>query len=304
MRWTPDVSSGDWLHERVDDPWRGTIHDFAPRGFAAYARVLHPVWRDGETERVTWADVATAFGTTMHPLAQWHRLVHAEDPYATGRAVDADGRRYDAPQQGRLDAETLATVVGHGIAHTAAPDDAGIAIWEGWGGVLGFYGETPARTILTAAFDDADAADVEYVSIRARHQAMLERSIPDPFNNVFRKPTWQPGILADEVSRGARLSLPGRDHVLFRGALAELADPAWPERVPWTDRDAPQWTASPSIVWPDDRAWVLVTEVDVDSTIVGGSAELVDALLNDPRIEALPLPPDASLSWDADRVNA
>ena len=94
---------------------------------------------------------------------------------------------------------------------------------------------------------------------------------------MFRKPTWQPGILSDEISRGARLSLPNRDHVLFRGGVSELADPAWVLGAPWRDTEleeqgfAPE-AESPSLVWPDDRAWVLVTEVDYDSTIVGGTS--------------------------------
>ena len=56
-------------------------------------------------------------------------------------------------------------------------------------------------------------------------------------------------------------------------------------------------------IWPDDRAWVLVTEVDYDSTIVGGTPELVRALCADPRLEALPIREGADLTWDADEVN-
>ena len=41
MEWTAGVDAGNWIRERVDDPWRGTIHDVVPRGFAAYARVPH-----------------------------------------------------------------------------------------------------------------------------------------------------------------------------------------------------------------------------------------------------------------------
>jgi hypothetical protein len=305
MEWSAGTDAGDWLRGRIDDPWRGTMHDVVPRGFAAYARILHPASRDTAdgSEPVTWADTAAAFGTTLHPLAQWHRLVGADAPHLP--AEDAGGRAYREPEEGRLDPDALAAVVAHGAAHTSTPDDAWIALWEGWGGVLGFFGTTPARTVLSLAFDE-DAPgdrDADDDALRARHAEMLARSIPDPVNNVFRRPVWQPGILPDDVSRGPRLELPGRSHVLYRGALAELADPAWAERVPWAE-GTPAWTASPSIVWPADRAWALVTEVDYDSTVVGGDAALVAALVADPRIEAVPLPAEASLSWDADRVNA
>ena len=78
--------------------------------------------------------------------------------------------------------------------------------------------------------------------------------------------------------------------------------------MPWRDRErearaSPPSAHCPSLVWPDDRAWVLVTEVDYDSTIVGGSSELIRALVADPRLEALPIREGADLTWDADEVN-
>ena len=48
---------------------------------------------------------------------------------------------------------------------------------------------------------------------------------------------------------------------------------------------------------------MLVTEVDYDSTIVGGTPELIRALCADPRLEALPIREGADLAWDADEVN-
>ncbi len=96
--------------------------------------------------------------------------------------------------------------------------------------------------------------------------------------------------------------------MLFRGGVSELADPDWESRVPWQDpelavRGFAQTAHCPSLVWPDDRAWILVTEVDYDSTIVGGTSELIRALCADPRLEALPIREGADLTWDADEVN-
>jgi hypothetical protein len=137
---------------------------------------------------------------------------------------------------------------------------------------------------------------------------MLSRSIPDRFNNVFRQPSWQPGILSDEVSRGPRLELPAREYVLFTGSVAELARPDWVLDVPWRDRVAEAHgfapdAQSPSLVWPADRTWVLVTEVDFDSTVVGGSRELIAALCADSGLEALRIPAGADLTWDGDTIN-
>ena len=183
--------------------------------------------------------------------------------------------------------------------HTSTPDDGFVAVWEGWGGIVGAMGYGPSRVFLTIGDESADDP---------RHDEFLAHAARDSFNDVFKKPTWQPGILSDEVSRGPRLSLPNRDHVLFRGGVSELETPDWESRMPWQDRELAdhgfaQTAHCPSLVWPDDRAWVLVTEVDYDSTIVGGTPELIRALVADPRLEALPIREGADLTWDADEVN-
>lgn len=329
MEWTADVTAGAWLRERLDDPWRGTMHDVVPRGFAGYARIFHPATRDrpvGEPwpglpyarhrrqwdafqarnpeivhERVTWADTAAAMGTTMHAGAQWRALV------TPGRIVenedgprDSDGWRYADPPFGDLDADVVAVIAGILARHTATPDDGHVALWEGSGGLVGHMGEGPSR----AFFQIGDATSPEL----ARHNDMLGTSFKDRFNNVFRKETWQEGILSREISTGPRLELPFRDHVLFRGGVAELADPDWVLHVPWRDRIAEthgfEPTAhAPSLVWPADHAWALVTEVDFDSTVVAGSADLVHALCADPRLEAYAIAEDTVLSDDADDQN-
>ncbi|MGZ5297896.1 MAG: hypothetical protein ACXWEZ_13375 [Actinomycetota bacterium] len=45
---------------------------------------------------------------------------------------------------------------------------------------------------------------------------------------------------------------------------------------------------APNYWWPDDRAWIVATEIDGFSTYVGGSQGCVDAVLNSPLLEALP----------------
>jgi hypothetical protein len=93
------------------------------------------------------------------------------------------------------------------------------------------------------------------------------------------------------------LHLPGRTYLLLTGPLrAALEIGSWP-RPDWF---IPQ---SPNIFWPADRAWFAATEVDFDSTLVGGSHELVDALLAAPELDSWPIGPCGSLAVDGDRVN-
>ncbi|MBN6191509.1 hypothetical protein JQN58_32065 [Aneurinibacillus sp. BA2021] len=322
MEWMADPSPGAWLRDRLDDDVTASMHGVVPRGFPAYARVFHPgvvrslpdrpyptpeEWErlpeperrrlDAQFsgERVTWADTAAVFGTTMHALAQWQRIVRTPVDGDWRTRIGPDGREYNAPAEGELDPDLLSVLAGHLAAHTATPDAGVAALWEGWGGLVGFFGQTPSRAFL--GFDDDP-----------HHRAMLERSTHDPFNNGFRKPTWQEGILSREISEGPRLRLPQRDHVPFTAGASEFADPDWVLRAPWRDLAAeehgfPPSAQSPSLLWPDDRAWVLVSEIDFDSTIVAGSPELIRAICTDERLEALALREGADLTWDADEVN-
>lgn len=332
MEWIDDVTTGAWLRARLDDPWRGTMHDVVPRGFAAYARVLHPAavrslpdrpvpaaqeWErmpDAEQQTLaerfidvptTWAEAAAAFGTRMHPLAQWPRIVATPENESWHERLAPDGRVFDAPEEGAMPPALLARLTHHLAAHTTTPEAGVAALWEGWGGLVGFYGETSARSLF--GWPDTAGAAPEDAAARA-HERMLERSIHDRFNNVFRTPIWQPGILSDDVSKGPRLTLPGRDYVLFFAAPSVFTDPTWILDAPWRDREAEEHgfdpsAQHPSILWPSDNAWVLVSEIDFDSTVIGGSAELIAALCADEAVEAHPIPSDANLSWDADEVN-
>lgn len=49
----------------------------------------------------------------------------------------------------------------------------------------------------------------------------------------------------------------------------------------------PPLSVTPSLVWPEDRAWFVGTEIDFDSTVIATSEQGADALLADPRIEAV-----------------
>lgn len=294
MRWTGDAAAGDWLKRLIDDPPRFTMHDVVPRGFAAYARVFHPAFCGDDA--VTWAETADAFGTTMHPRAQWNRIVRVAPEDGAQQVVAPDGREFFAPQEGGLDAGIVSILARVLAEHTTTPDAGGVALWEGWGGLLGGYG-TNGRGFFSLGGDPVD---------RARD--FLARSTRDVLNEVFLKGRWQDGILSREISEGTRLRLPMREHVLFEGGIREFAAADWELHVPWRDLPAeqhgfPPSALSPSIVWPDDHAWVLVTEVDYDSTIVAGSRALMAAVCATAGLEASAIPAETRLTWDSDEVN-
>jgi hypothetical protein len=76
-----------------------------------------------------------------------------------------------------------------------------------------------------------------------------------------------------------------RAYVVIRGPLDAL--PKWFEWQPW---------AGPHYWWPDDRAWIVITEIDGFSSYVGGPKDRIDQILSSPLLEALP----SDLSHDFD----
>ncbi|MFI9612813.1 hypothetical protein ACIHCM_14270 [Streptomyces sp. NPDC052023] len=72
---------------------------------------------------------------------------------------------------------------------------------------------------------------------------------------------------------------PGRDEVLLSGTLADAVSP--------TTLD--EFAELPDLWWPRDRAWCVGGDVDLVSTYVGGSPELIAELLADPGLETHPV---------------
>jgi hypothetical protein len=77
-----------------------------------------------------------------------------------------------------------------------------------------------------------------------------------------------------------------RDYFLFAGPLRAV--------VPLFDL----WEQSPSLWWPDDRAWCVATEIDGFSTYVGGSRECIDRVLGSLYLEAIEVTVAARMDSD------
>ncbi|WP_344238590.1 hypothetical protein [Kribbella hippodromi] len=91
---------------------------------------------------------------------------------------------------------------------------------------------------------------------------------------------------------GPLVELPNRSYVLMEGPLGaagELARSLLPQ--------------SPNLFWPDDRAWCVATEIDLDSTYLGGTAALIADVLADERLEAVRVEVTDLVWADSDDVN-
>lgn len=190
----------------------------------------------------------------------------AVDQHCERRLAETGDRCLAAAGGGRTPA-VLASILDVLGRFTDGEPDCYHAMWEGWGWLH------PGGWALLVATDDS------------RKSAPRQSEPP------------QPAGLSADVLAGPGLKLPGRSYLLFRGPLHAALRMGHQVTNDWF---VPQ---SPSLLWPADRSWCLATEIDFDSTLIGGSRELVDAITHEPLLEAWPVEPTGDLTIRGDRIN-
>jgi hypothetical protein len=138
---------------------------------------------------------------------------------------------------------------------------------------------TPERCWFAAweGWGDPASAEVVFVTFGGSNDA----PIPPPWTIIERP-------------NRAKFKIPGRGYYIGSGPLTAALETVY---------GVVQHYQSPSIWWPDDRAWCVATEVDFDWTYVGGSTECIAAVLGHPDLEALPARLSDGVHWDSDGIN-
>jgi hypothetical protein len=119
------------------------------------------------------------------------------------------------------------------------------------------------------------AVAARLIDVLARHTATPDDCLLarwDGFGYDLPHPEVPPRLLL----RGAK------DVVLLRGTIADAVRNLAPEPH---EQSANLW-------WPADQAWCVVTDIDLTSTYVGGSAACIAELRATPGVETLPAAPD------------
>lgn len=267
-RWIVEALAGD-----LTDPGAAqTVAGQIPGGFEAYARIFHPA-RDDDGRAVRWAAIAAGQGTELHGEAQFAGVSGLDD---TGHPWREDAWEGEPPSGDGLPQPDLAALAAVLARHTGTPDRLYLALWNGYAFIHG----GDAVSVLSA---DTGGLDEE----TAEREERLEREL--------KRPAFGPDVLG-----GPMLELGDegyRAYFVFSGTSADLAHPLWKRGSSFEERQAP------NMAWPADHAWMLSTELYEDSTIVGGSAELVRALAGDPDLEVRAVTRDSRLDLAGDTVN-
>lgn len=153
--------------------------------------------------------------------------------------------------------------------------------WPAITGSWDFVGEDDQPEL----WNDSPAEGHLLAPVAARLAAVLAAHTADPGDCWF-------GAWTDDADSTA-LHLGRRAFRLVRGPVALAA-------ANFAAEPAEQ---GPSLWFPADRAWCVVTDIDLMSTYVGGSAAAVRAVLDDDGLDAWPAEPGDAVTPDSDRVN-
>jgi hypothetical protein len=290
LRVERDVEVARWVQQSLAD--FGSVATNVPPIFDAYARVLHPATLEtpalradgtGETDawgnvrydarEITWAEAGRLLGDRD---LSGDRYTVWESRFGDGDAELADGRRILPPHGLDTPVPLLATLIElllecHGDAEVLA------AVWAG-------SGLDPRGSSVFTAFPEGTSWWVrrrESRRLQAQHRAEQVAAV-DPEVLAAMQAQHVLGLPAEQQGRG---------HVLLRAQLGVFADPAWVETAGLGWRaDRPLGYRAPNAIWPVEPhaapAWFIATDLDLDVTLIGGSAQLVDRVLDHPAIEA------------------
>jgi hypothetical protein len=128
IEWLDDVRPADWVKDRLA-PFCTNVGSVIPSGYAAYARLFHPVEpaTAGQARR-RWSDVAAENGRIVHPEMQFHLISLPPNSTTPDRYDPADG-----PEVGSLPPEECEVLVELLRPRTLTPETCWFCHWEGYG---------------------------------------------------------------------------------------------------------------------------------------------------------------------------
>jgi hypothetical protein len=143
----------------------------------------------------------------------------------------------------------------------------------------GVFDYPPAEGSLSPELADPLAA------VLARHTTTSDRCWFAAWNGF--------GATRADVRSAPTFCVPAREYHLLTGTIDAIAENVLD----------PPWTQSPNLWWPDDHAWCVATEIDLNTTYIGCTESCRDDILDSAALDALPIDPATGISFMSDLVN-
>jgi hypothetical protein len=269
-----DSSSAEWVKEALD-PYRWSkeglrVKSLVPEGYEAYARLFHEPWYQGPDVRAR--------------LAEIHEELSA--------LLDLDSG--NLPDMAVLQSPRVMAL--HKEEHELSGRDPTLCTWKD---VAASYGKVAHpnmewHQIATREVDDESLIGYG-PELDMEELAVVVDSLR-PFTMDGEACTflvWEGyGHGELEASKAPRVKL-AHEHLIFTGTIDSALRFVW-------DGD---WEQAPNMWWPESRTWCVASEIDLDTTVIGGSREVVDAFLAHPKLECLPVNADDPIHAHADVIN-
>ncbi len=257
VEWSADVARAEWIGARLGPFGSNEVTSVVPAGFEAYVRLLHPA-HDSKERPIRWSEVAACTGLELHSATSFPEIALLPPDGTTSPIRDLIG-----PAEGTLSAIDAAALIDILKRGTTSPEDCWFCLWDGYGWDTGdaYAMSFPVRDDEPAPRVEPDVYDGPDISAGAS-------ALPDPEDPI-----------PPQVQDGPRVRLPNREYFLYRGGVdAALAFVGSQNQTP-------------NLWWPADGGWCVASEIDLEWTYVGGSRELIDAIVTDRRLEAWPVDP-------------
>jgi hypothetical protein len=140
LDWSDDVAEAGWIAERLASAGGPRATRFVPSGFAAYARILHPVEEPHgqEVRLVRWHEVAGWSGLPLQPYARFHSVALPPEPVDDPPPWAGWG-----PRGGSLSPPDATVLIDQLRKDTGTPERCWFCLWEG----AGWYGDLIPETV-------------------------------------------------------------------------------------------------------------------------------------------------------------
>lgn len=182
--------------------------------------------------------------------------------------------------------------------------------------------EQPSKRGRPVRWSDVAAANARVVHSGMQWRSLADRCRPDIYDwppsegslphdvavalaSVLSRHTTTPavcwfavwtgfGTIRPELRETPTFRLPNRHYFLLTGPVDAIAE---------NTNGASSWHQSANLGWPEDRAWCVATEIDLDTTYVACAEACAEEILAIPDLEALEIDPATGISWASDLVN-